>query len=73
MVGFGRPPFFFNLTNAGDTLILTCGGIEVDRVTYVDGEGTRPSARAASISLDARNDSDLNDEGGVGASTSISA
>ena len=58
--------FFFNLTNAGDTLILTCGGIEVDRVTYVDGEGTRPSARAASISLDARAfDSDLNDEGGA--------
>ena len=33
--------FFFNLTNAGDTLILTCGGSEVDRVTYVDGAGTR--------------------------------
>ncbi|MBV71466.1 MAG: hypothetical protein CMH52_08950 [Myxococcales bacterium] len=46
--------FYFNLTNSSDTLILTCGGLVIDQVTYTDGAGNRNAARATSISLDAR-------------------
>ena len=44
--------FDFNLTNSGDTIILTCAGAEVDRVNY-DPRAGFPDEPAASISLDA--------------------
>ena len=44
--------FDFNLTNSGDTIILTCAGAEVDRVTY-DPRAGFPDEPAMSISLDA--------------------
>jgi len=42
--------FFFNLTNSGDTVILRCDALEIDRVTYDDGP-EYPNAQAASISF----------------------
>ena len=56
--------FTFGLNNTGgDSLTLTCGGLEIDRVVYDDGTSF-PHAVARSISLDpgARNTTD-NDTG----------
>ena len=58
--------FFFNLTNSGDTVILRCNGIVIDRVTYTDAAGNRAPAQATSISLDANFlDGESNDEDGA--------
>ena len=43
--------FAFGLANEGDTVVLVCEGVEIDRVTYDDGADF-PDASAASISLD---------------------
>ena len=51
--------FEFSLSNGGDEVILTCGQIEVDVVTYDDGE-TFPNAKGFSIlrGVDARDGSE---------------
>ena len=55
--------FGFDLNNNGDTLILRCNNIEIDRVTY-DVGATFPAAQKASISLSAgATDAVANDQG----------
>lgn len=51
--------FDFSLSNGGDEIILTCGGIEVDVVAYDDGD-TFPNAKGFSIlkGIDSRDGSE---------------
>ncbi|MCA9539551.1 MAG: lamin tail domain-containing protein, partial [Myxococcales bacterium] len=58
--------FDFALTNTGDSVIIRCGGAEIDRVDYDDGRTAAgfPDARSASMSLSADRTSAIdNDQG----------